>query len=273
MPDPFGRARAALIGVVHLPPLPGAPLAAGGGAASLGKTIARARAEATALARAGFDGVIVENLGDRPYYPDAVPPETVAAMTAVALAVRDALPARVALGINVLRNDARAALGVALAAGASFIRVNVHTGLVAADQGLIAGRAHETTRARAALGAARSVAILADVLVKHARTLSPDEVGLAVDDVTDRGLADAVIVSGPATGGAVDEERLRAGAVAARARGVRLLVGSGATARSAARLLAVAGGIIVGTALKPRGDVRRPIDAARARAFVKAART
>ena len=37
--------------------------------------------------------------------------------------------------MNVLRNDAAAALSIAAVAGATFIRVNVHTGAVVADQG------------------------------------------------------------------------------------------------------------------------------------------
>src|SRR5205085_570792 len=107
--------------------------------------------------------LIVENYGDAPFFPTNVPAETVAALT---LACREvvALAEGRPVGVNVLRNDARAALGIAVAAGARFIRVNVHTGVAATDQGLIEGDAAATLRARELLGAAgepaeRAVAI------------------------------------------------------------------------------------------------------------------
>ena len=78
----------------------------------------------------------------------------------------------IAIGINVLRNDARAALAIAAVVGAACIRVNVHTGARVTDQGLVEGRAAETLRLRRALGA-ESVAIWADVNVKHSAPLGP----------------------------------------------------------------------------------------------------
>ncbi len=74
--------------------------------------------------------------------------------------------------MNVLRNDALAALGVAVAAGADFIRVNVHTGAMLTDQGIIQGEADQTLRMRRYLNAER-IQIFADVLVKHAVPLGP----------------------------------------------------------------------------------------------------
>src|SRR5713101_4601014 len=121
--------RPAIIGMVHLLPLPGAPRWAG----SMEEALARAVEDARALAEGGVDGVMVENFGDAPFYPDHVPPETVAAMTRAARAVVEAVP--VPVGVNVLRNDTAAALAIAVAVGARFIRVNVHTGAMWTDQG------------------------------------------------------------------------------------------------------------------------------------------
>lgn len=104
----------------------------------------RAAKDARTLKEAGFDAVIVENYGDLPFPPTTLPPASVAAMAVVANQVRQA--AGMPIGINALRNDALAALGIAVAAGASFIRVNVHTGVSATDQGLLEGRADETLR-------------------------------------------------------------------------------------------------------------------------------
>src|SRR5580693_9193026 len=137
-----------LFGVIHLRPLPESPRYAG----DLAAIVASAERDARALAAAGFDGIVVENFGDVPFVPGSVAPVTVAAMTACALAVRAAAPG-LPLCVNVLRNDAEAALAVAVAASADMIRVNVHTGARVTDQGLVEGRAHLTLRLRRALGA------------------------------------------------------------------------------------------------------------------------
>ena len=71
------------------------------------------------------------------------------------------------VGVNVLRNDAATALGIAAATGARFVRINVHTGAMVTDQGVIEGRAAETLRERARLGLDH-VRVFADVHVKHA---------------------------------------------------------------------------------------------------------
>jgi len=70
------------------------------------------------------------------------------------------------IGFNVLRNDAQAALAICAACGGSFIRVNIHTGAMLTDQGLIEGAAFHTLRFRRAI--CPSAQIFADVHVKHA---------------------------------------------------------------------------------------------------------
>lgn len=258
-----------LVGVIHLPPLPGSPRCdlRRSAAASVDAIVAGVRRDVDALARARFDAVVVENFGDAPFEPGAVPPITVAAMTRCVTAARER--ERLMVGVNVLRNDVRSALGVAAATGAGFVRANVHVGAVVADQGLIEGRAHETMRARAAWGAS-SVAVWADVDVKHAAPLAPRSVAEVAKDATLRGLADAVLVTGEATGAAVDDEVLRAvhGAV-----DVPVLVASGATPDDLPRLRELgAHGVIVGSWLRRGGRAGGPIDAKRAAAFARAFR-
>jgi membrane complex biogenesis BtpA family protein len=221
--------------------------------------LARARVDARALADGGVDAILVENYGDAPFYPREVPPETVAALAAaVAEVVREvALP----VGVNVLRNDAASALAIAAATGARFIRVNVHTGAMLADQGWLEGRAHETLRLRARLGA--RVAILADVLVKHAVAPAGLELEQAARDTWHRGLVDGLIVSGEATGAPTDPERaLR---VRAAVPDAPVWIGSGLTPESAPALLAAADGAIVGSALEQGGVAGNPVEEARVR--------
>ncbi len=258
---PFGVLKP-LVGVVHLPPLPGSPDYGG----AIGPVIDRAEADATAIARGGMDGLIIENFGDAPFYATRVPPETVAAMTRALLAVMEVT--KIPVGVNVLRNDTRAALGICAASGAAFVRVNVHIGAAWTDQGLIEGVAHETLRLRRHL--APAVRIFADVSVKHASPVTPRPLVEEARDCLERGKADALIVTGSATGKRADLNavaELKAALPAAL-----VFVGSGVDGENVADALRIADGVIVGTSLKRDGIVANPVDADRVARFVKRAR-
>ncbi len=254
--------RPILIGVVHLPALPGSARSE----LPIEAIVERAVRDATALEQAGFSAMIVENFGDVPFAADRLPPPSLACMAVVAREVRAAV--RCPVGVNALRNDAAAALGIAVASGATFIRVNVHTGVAATDQGIIEGRARETLLERQRLSA--DIAILADVFVKHARPLSERDIGQAAKDTAYRGLADGLIVTGPATGSAPDMDDVRRVRAAVPDR--LLFAGSGVTAARVSSVLQSCDGVIVGTALREGTDTARPIDPRRAAEFVAAAR-
>jgi len=256
--------------MVHLPPLPGSP---SHGGETLEEIEERARRDAGALLDGGMDGYIMENFGDSPFFKGPVPPHVLTMMTRVALALPctggpEKKPLR---GVNVLRNDARGALSVAAGAGLDLIRVNVHTGAMVTDQGIIEGRAAETLRTRALLHA--PVAILADLLVKHAAPLGggplADPAALA-RDLVERGRADAIIITGPATGAPADLGRLRM--VRESVPDSPILVGSGVTSKTVAPILEIADGVIVGSSLKAGGNVLAPVDPRRVRELVRAAR-
>jgi membrane complex biogenesis BtpA family protein len=243
------------IGVVHLLPLPGSPRWGG----DLTPVVERAQQEALVLQQNGASGIIVENFGDAPFRIGRVPPDTVAGMTLLVDRVKQvtSLP----LGINMLRNDALSALAVAVAAGAQFIRVNVHYGIMAADEGMVEGEAFTTLRHRQALGA--DIKVLADVLVKHAVPLGDLDLGLMARETAYRGLADGLIITGPVTGRPAFADDV---SVARRAVPDRLLlVGSGVDADNANQLLDQADGAIIGTSLKRDGVVSNPIDPERVR--------
>jgi membrane complex biogenesis BtpA family protein len=252
----------ALVGMVHLLPLPGSPRWAG----SLDAVVERAVGDARALAAGGFHACLVENYGDAPFSPGRVDPATIAAMAAVVAEVRRVVTLPV--GVNVLKNDAGGALAVAAATGAAFVRVNVHVGAVVADQGLLQGDAYHTLRYRRLLGSATRLFV--DVGGKHAVPLAPVELEQVARDAAERGLADALVVSGPATGQPTDPgdvKRVRA-VVSDRP----LLVGSGVTPDTVGPLLSLADGVIVGTWLKRDGRTANPVDPDRVRALARAAR-
>jgi hypothetical protein len=248
--------------MIHLLPLPGAPRFRG----SIAEVLDTAISDASALRDAGFPALLIENFGDAPFHADRVDPETVAAITVSLQTVMSAtgLP----VGVNVLRNDALSALGIAAVTGARFIRVNVLTGLMNTDQGPIVGRAAELLRKRRDLDS--DVEIWADVMVKHATPPLGLEPRQAALDTVERGLADAVIVSGPGTGEEPDVDTARAIHTAVP-KGTRVVIGSGANAGNLSRLLELADTVIVGSGIKVDNDAGNRVDQVKAAAFVEAA--
>jgi len=242
-----GLIRPPLIGMIHLSPLPGSP----GWGGDLDQVIKVAMRDLDALHQGGVTAVMVENFHDIPFWPDRVPPETVAAMTVVIATLKQRHPA-MALGVNVLRNDAEAALGIAAAVGASFVRINVHTGAMVTDQGPIMGQAHQTLRRRRELGLDH-VGILADIRVKHAAPLAERELADEARDLRLRGMADALIVSGVATGSAADPADLRT--LREALPDCPLLLGSGVTLENLSSFTDMADAFIVGTSLKTDGII------------------
>lgn len=262
--DQWSEVKVPLIGMLHAPPLPGS---AGyqGDFSTIRQFVLR---DSEALREGGVDGLMLENFGDTPFYPDRVPAITIAAMTALAVAVREHVD--LPLGLNVLRNDGHSALAVAAACGALFIRVNVLCGARVTDQGLLQGIAHDLLRERTALGCCH-IKILADVDVKHSAPLAVRPVDIETRDLVERSHADAVIVSGNATGDPTDLAKLAT--VSRAATPVPVFVGSGVTANSVATLIqSGANGLIVGSSLKVDGCVSNPVDVDRVRRLVEVVR-
>ncbi len=254
--DAFWKRRP-LIGMVHLQPLPGSPQSTG---QSMDAVVARAIADTRALEAGGANAIMVENFFDSPFARDSLPPHTIAALTLAAAAVRaiTSLP----VGINALRNDARSAIAVAHICGAQFVRINVYVGAAVTDQGIIQGAAREATLYRKELNA--DVAIFADVFVKHATQLGGGSIEDAAKDAVERGLADALIISGAATGADTDPEDARR--VKSAVPHTPILIGSGFNVHTAGSLLQYADGAIAGTSIKQDGIVSNPVAVERARA-------
>lgn len=227
--------RRPLIGMVHLPPLPGSPR----GELSLDEVIDIALDEARILEDAGLDGLIVENVGDTPFFRETVPPATVAAMGVIVREVRRQTD--LAVGANLLRNACLEAMSIASLVGADFIRCNVVIGAYVTDQGLIQGCAAELARLRRTLD--HDVAVLADVHVKHAAPLFDVPIEDAAADLAERGGADAVIVSGARSPDPPSLERVRAVREVVDA---PVLIGSGVSLANVADYYAASDGVLIG---------------------------
>lgn len=258
-----------LIGMLHLGALPGTPFQND----SLDQVIDTAVREARQLADAGFECLMVENMGDRPYALRSVEPHITSAMTRAALAIRSAVP-ELALGVQVLAGANHAALAVAQASGAAFIRVEGFAYASVADEGLIADAdAAALLRYRRAIGA-EGVAVFCDVKKKHSsHSLTAD---LGVGELVDGALfcgADGVVVTGVSTGAPTSVADLEAARSASG--DAPVLVGSGVTPEQARALVPLARGLIVGSYIKREGRWDQPVDVQRAAelcAAVKAAR-
>ena len=250
-----------LLGVVHLRALPSAR-----GHRSMDEVMAKALADAEAIARGGFDGLVIENFGDAPFHKgtqdDPVPPDVPAALAVVAHEARRRWDLPVM--INCLRNDGVAALGVAAVVGARWVRVNVLAGAYVTDQGVIEGEAARLAAYRRQLGTRTE--ILADFLVKHAQPLAPlapPAVAAAAQDLAERSGAGGLVLSGSRTGAPVDVAFFDS--VRAAVGRFPIWLGSGLGVANAAELWPRCDGAIVGTALKRGGRVTAPVDLGRVR--------
>ena len=247
-----------VIGCIHLLALPGSP----GYNGNMTAIYEAALAEAEIYQNNKLHGIIIENFRDNPFYPSLLPPETIAAMSAITRDVRKVF--KQPIGINALRNDASASLAIAVAADADFIRVNIHTGAAVTDQGIIQGKAHETLRMRKYLGS--KVLIFADVHVKHAAPLVDRDIELEARELVERGMADAIIVSGAYTGSEAnpfDVENVK------QISGLPVFIGSGTKPENLGDLYPVADGFIVGSYFKENGQAVNKIDPERVKEFME----
>lgn len=248
----------AFIGMVHLEPLPGSP----GYRGSMKHVLESALRDAERLIEGGVDALLVENMGDLPYLRGHATPETTAAM---AVATHQLASLGKPIGVQILAAANLEALGVAVAAGASFVRVEAFAYAHVADEGWLDASAGSLLRARRNLNA--EVSIWADIKKKHAaHAVTAD---LSLEDIARGSVfcgADALIVTGRSTGDLTAFEDMEAAASADRP----VLVGSGVTALQAPQLRRRASGVIVGTALKEDSDWTKPVSVARVRAIKEA---
>lgn len=252
-----------LLGVVHLGALPSALRHQ-----SMQAVLAAALADAETFASAHFDGLVIENFGDAPFHrgtvDDPVRPDVPAAIAVAADRVqqRTGLP----VAINCLRNDGIAALGVAAAVSAQWVRVNVLTGAYVTDQGIIAGESARLAAYRRQLRV--ETTLLADFMVKHAKPMVDFDLVTGARDLAERSGADGMVLSGSRTGQPVDVALFDT--VRAAVGAFPIWIGSGLDPDNAKDLWPRCDGAIVGTWCKQEGKSSNPVDAERA-AILRAA--
>lgn len=249
----FGR-KCSVIGVVHLPPLPGSASYGGSMEAVLGTALS----DAMAYKDGGVDALIIENMHDVPYLRGRVEPETTAAMSVVAHAIKyeTVLP----IGIQILAGANLEALGVAVAAGLDFLRVEGFVFAHVGDEGVHQSCAAELIRRRAVLKA-EHIKIFADIKKKHSSHAITADINL-VETARHAEFfkADGVIVTGPATAHAPEEEEVRSVRAGVA---THVLVGSGVDTTNIKKLAKHADALIVGSSLKYDGLWTNEVDQSR----------
>ena len=249
----------AIIGMIHIPALPGTP---GGQSATFNALTKFALTELETLQKGGVDGVIVENFWDLPYYPNQVPTLTIAAMSAIIGQVVSM--ASVPVGLNILYNDFKAEIAIARAVGAGFIRAEVFVDPSLSETGIIEPSAASLVRERELIRA-EEVAIFADVQGKNTTPLWKRPLSESALDAEKRGQADGIIITGAGTGRPVSIQELKdLRAVVS----IPLLIGSGVTTETVSDLLQHCDGAIVGSYFKKEGKIDQPTDLDRVRELV-----
>lgn len=251
----------AVIGMIHLKPLPGSPHFKGG---TLDPVYDFAMSDIKALEEGGVDGLIIENAWDIPFSkPDDIGMETVAALAS--LIERFRKETNLPIGINTLANGAISSLAVAKATNIPFIRVNQWVNAYVANEGIIEGASAKALRYRSNIKG-DDIKIFADVHVKHGSHSIVADRSLA-DQTHDAVFfdADVLIATGSRTGNETSIEEVS---------GIKaytdlpVIIGSGMGASNVEELLPKSNGCIVGSSLKQDGLWWNPVDIQRVKEFM-----
>ncbi len=253
----FGSAKP-IIAMIHLAPLPGAPLydPAGG----MQKILDLAAADIEALQEGGVDAVMFGNEGDRPYLLKASP-QSLAAMAFVVGELKRLL--KLPFGVNYLW-DPVATVSLAVASGARFAR-EIFTGVYESDMGLWQPDAATALRLRAELGRA-DLKLMFNVNAEFASPLGTRTIAARARSAVFSSLADIVLVSGPMTGQPVEGADLKL--VRDAVPGTPVFANTGVNIDTVGNILRIGDGAVVGTHFKLNGNTWNAVDSGRVKRFM-----
>jgi membrane complex biogenesis BtpA family protein len=252
-----------IIGMLHLPPLPGSYNYHG---QPLDDIVEYALRQAEILASSGFDGFLMQNAGDRPASLE-VCPEKVAYMSVIGAAVHRAHPTH-PLGVNVCWNVPKATIAVCHAAGGAFIRLeHVYIGMAITAHGPVYGCAYEATQFLKLLDA-KHIQIFADVYEAHSVPIGRVPIEQAAHQATSACQAHAVVITGNTFGESMEMIQ----AIKNSAPAMTVILGGGSNPENVGEALRLADGVMVGRSLKARQDLMAPIERDRAEAYMEAVR-
>ena len=239
--------------MIHVPPLPGS----GNNTLSINKIIDFCQTDAKILIENGIDHIFIENFGDTPFPKNTVEPHIVSSLTTIIDHIKRQF-SEIHIGVNVLRNDALAALAIATITRSHAIRVNILTHARLTDQGIIEGCSYELAKYRHQLQS--NVEIWADVDVKHSYPLTSMPLEDVIQDMLERGGASKIIFTGSRTGSKASLPILKDIIDSKILTPEKIVIGSGISEQNIQSYLPYARNFIVGSSLKEKNILSNHID-------------
>ena len=239
-----------LIGMVHCLPLPGTMNYGG----SMDAIVDKATEDAHALETAGFDAVLVEATMDKPMGMVRGPLQ-LAAMSVICGAVHRAV--HIPMGVSYLTPDCRDVFSIAKASGADFVRITAFVDTLHFPVGTVQPCAVQAWEVRRE----------GNMQVKHAELVYPQTTLEQSAYLAQAQGADAIVVTGNATGEETPMETIRRVAKVSK---IPIVVGSGVAPSNVQTQMELARGFIVGTSVKQDGNLMAPIDLALAAELARA---
>lgn len=251
--------RKAVLGMIHLQPLPGTPFHQPG---TFPEILKRAVESARCLDDGGADGCLVQTV-DRVYATgEESDPARTTAMGLIVNAIAEATSEQFQVGVQLMANALKASLAVAKVAGGSYIRAGAVVGATLSEHGMIEAHPIEVMQYRRAIHAA-AIKVIAEIDSMHFKWFGEPKPVAHVAAAARRVGADAVSLGDPDE--SVTLEMIAS--VREQVSGLPVILAGYTNHDNAARLLAAADGAFVGSCLE-RGGWGGQIDVDKVKAYV-----
>lgn len=252
-----------VIGMVHIQALPGTVLY--NSAAGMDTIIANARQDYNHLVEGGISGVIFCNEFDKPY-STCVEPHIIASMTHI---IDEVLKNNTVIPFGVdIQWDPKAALAIAKATGASFIR-GIVCGTFCGDYGLLTPDTEGIMNYRHKIGGDH-IKILTNLVPEFSCSLDTREITLRAKTAVKSSLVEGLCVSGVMAGTETPYEQLLK--VKECVKEVAIFANTGVNFDSVKGILKIADGCCVATCLKVDENPSNRIDVENVKRLMKKAR-
>jgi membrane complex biogenesis BtpA family protein len=251
-----------LIGMIHVPALPGTPL----NSISPKHIVDKCVYEASLYHKCDVDSIMIENMHDIPYLKKNVGPEIVSMMSIIAYEIRKILPLKTPLGIQILAGANKEAIAVAHSSQFNYIRAEGFVFSHVADEGIFESDAGELLRYRKQIGA-DTVKVFTDIKKKHSSNFITNDLSIAeMAKNAEFFLSDGIVVTGSSTGAEADIEEV----ISVRKQtNLPILIGSGITYDNIDKYYNYADGFIIGSYFKNKGNWKNDLDEMKIAEFVE----
>ena len=250
----------AIVGMLHLLPLPQSPAFTG----SISNIFNHALEEADILVDEGIDALIIENFNDKPYRISEPEISQICVISNIVNNLKRLY--KIPIGVNILLNAWKAEMAIAYACLAEFIRVEVFIDTVISPSGIVNPCAPDLLRLQKTFGSS-NVEIWADIQTKTTKSVIDKNLQQSAIEAEKVG-ASVIIVTGSATGQATPLEKIKE---VKKVTKIPVYVGSGVNAENVPDILSIADGLIVGSALKEGFNASNKVSRSNTKRIISAA--